>query len=38
VVDLTALCDLLTRDEAPREIVEELTAMVEATLVGRDPP
>jgi aminoglycoside phosphotransferase (APT) family kinase protein len=37
-VDLTALCDLLTRDEVPREIVDEVTAMVEASLAGRDAP
>ena len=38
VVDLTALCDLLTRDEVPRDVVDEVTAMVEATLDDRDPP
>lgn len=38
VVDSTALCDLLTRDEVPRDIVDEVTAMVEASLAGRDAP
>ncbi len=38
VVDLTALCDLLTRDEVPRDIVDEVTGMVEASLACRDAP
>ena len=37
-VNLTALCNLLTRDEVPRDIVDEVTAMVEASLAGRDAP
>jgi aminoglycoside phosphotransferase (APT) family kinase protein len=37
-VDLTALCELLTRDEVPPDIVAEVVGMVEATLDGRDPP
>jgi aminoglycoside phosphotransferase (APT) family kinase protein len=37
-VDLTALCELLTRDEVPPDVVAEVVGMVEATLDGRDPP
>jgi Ser/Thr protein kinase RdoA (MazF antagonist) len=37
-VDLTALCELLTREDVPPDVVAEVAGMVEATLDGRDPP
>jgi aminoglycoside phosphotransferase (APT) family kinase protein len=37
VIDLTALCDLLTRDELPDEIENEVLDLVMATLEDRDP-
>ena len=36
-VDLTALCEMLTRETLPDEIVAELLELICATLDGRDP-
>ena len=37
VIDLTALCERLTRDELPEEIERELLDLVRATIEDRDP-
>jgi aminoglycoside phosphotransferase (APT) family kinase protein len=38
VIDLTALCEQLTRDELPVDVERELVELVQATLDDRDPP
>jgi phosphotransferase family enzyme len=38
VIDLTALCEILTRPALPGEIVVEVSGLIDATLDGRDPP
>jgi fructokinase len=37
VVDLIALCESLTHDELPHDIVAELVELVRATVEDRDP-
>jgi aminoglycoside phosphotransferase (APT) family kinase protein len=37
VVDLTALCESLTRDELPETVISELVELVRATVENRDP-
>jgi aminoglycoside phosphotransferase (APT) family kinase protein len=38
VIDLTALCESLTRDELPTDVESELLDLVRATIENRDPP
>ena len=37
VIDLTALCERLTKDELPVDVESELLDLVRATIEGRDP-
>jgi hypothetical protein len=37
VVDLTALCESLTHDDLPDDVVVELVELVRATVDNRDP-
>jgi hypothetical protein len=37
LVDLTALCESLTHDQLPSEVVAELVELVRATVENRDP-
>jgi aminoglycoside phosphotransferase (APT) family kinase protein len=37
VLDLTALCEMLTRDDLPPHATSELLMLINATLEGRDP-
>jgi fructokinase len=37
VIDLTALCELLTREELPADVESELLDLVRATIEDRDP-
>jgi fructokinase len=37
IIDLTSLCEILTRDELPGQIVAEVVELVEATIEDRDP-
>jgi aminoglycoside phosphotransferase (APT) family kinase protein len=38
VIDLTALCESLTKDELPADVERELLDLVQATIENRDPP
>jgi aminoglycoside phosphotransferase (APT) family kinase protein len=38
VIDLGALCEMLTRDELPEDVEREIVQLVRATLEDRDPP
>jgi aminoglycoside phosphotransferase (APT) family kinase protein len=37
VIDLTALCESLTKDELPSDVESELLALVQATIENREP-
>ena len=37
VIDLTALCESLTREELPADVENELLDLVQATIADRDP-
>jgi aminoglycoside phosphotransferase (APT) family kinase protein len=37
VIDLTALCEKLTRDELPEDVLTELLELISATVEDRDP-
>jgi aminoglycoside phosphotransferase (APT) family kinase protein len=38
VVDLTSLCEILSRDVLPDDVVSEVRELIRATLEDRDPP
>lgn len=38
VVDLTSLCEILTRPHLPEPVVNEVVELINATVEGRDPP